>query len=72
VEQKLNKDQRSILPTENQYRDQLTERNTLLLTIYQYMDKILAADKSPVSALPMYRDIFHCIADDRRKGVQRK
>ena len=43
------KDQRSLLSAESQYRDQLTERNTLLLTIYQYMDKILGVDKTPVS-----------------------
>ncbi|KXN87015.1 Anucleate primary sterigmata protein B [Leucoagaricus sp. SymC.cos] len=29
------------------FRDQLTERNTLLLTIYQYLDKILGVDKVP-------------------------
>ena len=45
------KDQRSLLSAEAQYRDQLTERNTLLLTIYQYMDKILGVDKTPVSRL---------------------
>ncbi|KAF9447240.1 hypothetical protein P691DRAFT_131442 [Macrolepiota fuliginosa MF-IS2] len=45
LEQRLSKDQRSLLNAENQYRDQLTERNTLLLTIYQYMDKILGVDK---------------------------
>jgi chromosome segregation ATPase len=49
LEQRLSKDQRSLLAAENQYRDQLTERNTLLLTIYQYMDKILGVDKTPVS-----------------------
>jgi len=43
------KDQLALLNAENQYRNQLTERNTLLLTIYQYMDKILGVDKSPVS-----------------------
>ncbi|KAI0295796.1 hypothetical protein BC826DRAFT_1104178 [Russula brevipes] len=32
---------------ENQFRDQITERNTLLLTIYQYMDKIIGVDKTP-------------------------
>ena len=48
LEQRLSKDQRSLLTAENQYRDQLTERNTLLLTIYQYMDKILGVDKTPV------------------------
>jgi chromosome segregation ATPase len=49
LEQRLSKDQRSLLAAESQYRDQLTERNTLLLTIYQYMDKILGVDKTPVS-----------------------
>lgn len=48
LEARLSKDQRALLNAENQYRDQLTERNTLLLTIYQYMDKILGVDKTPV------------------------
>jgi chromosome segregation ATPase len=48
LEQRLSKDQRSLLAAENQFRDQVTERNTLLLTIYQYMDKILGVDKTPV------------------------
>ncbi|KAL4245899.1 hypothetical protein ABKN59_009564 [Abortiporus biennis] len=47
LEQRLSKDQRTLLNAEAQYRDQLTERNTLLLTIYQYMDKILGVDKTP-------------------------
>ncbi|KZP16088.1 hypothetical protein FIBSPDRAFT_749256 [Athelia psychrophila] len=47
LESRLSKDQRSLLSAESQYRDQLTERNTLLLTIYQYMDKILGVDKTP-------------------------
>ena len=51
LEQKLSKDQRSLLAAESQYRDQLTERNTLLLTIYQYMDKILGVDKTPVRGI---------------------
>jgi hypothetical protein len=50
-ELRLLKDQRSLLSAESQYRDQLTERNTLLLTIYQYMDKILGVDKTPVRML---------------------
>lgn len=49
LEQRLAKDQRSLLSAESQYRDQVTERNTLLLTIYQYLDKILGVDKTPVS-----------------------
>lgn len=48
VEKRLSKDQRQLQSQENQYRDQLTERNTLLLTIYQYLEKILGADKTPV------------------------
>ncbi|KAF8638841.1 hypothetical protein AX17_001899 [Amanita inopinata Kibby_2008] len=47
LEGRLAKDQRELLGAETQYRDQLTERNTLLLTIYQYMDKILGVDKTP-------------------------
>lgn len=49
VEQRLSKDQRTLLTNETQFRDQLTERNTLLLTIYQYLDKILGIDKVQVS-----------------------
>ncbi|GJJ11520.1 hypothetical protein Clacol_005753 [Clathrus columnatus] len=45
LEQRLSKDQRALLTNETQFRDQLTERNTLLLTIYQYLDKILGVDK---------------------------
>jgi len=46
---RLSKDQRTLLNAEN--HDQLTGRNTLLLTIYQYMDKILAVDKTPVGVI---------------------
>lgn len=48
LEQRLSKDQRTILSNETQFRDQLTERNTLLLTIYQYLDKILGVDRVQV------------------------
>lgn len=54
LEGRLSKDQRTLLAAESQYRDQLTERNTLLLTIYQYMDKILGVDKTPVSTPSSY------------------
>ncbi|KAI6137841.1 hypothetical protein EDD17DRAFT_1782820 [Pisolithus thermaeus] len=47
LEARLSKDQKQLLNAEAQYRDQLTERNTLLLTIYQYMDKILGMDRTP-------------------------
>lgn len=51
IEQRLGKDQRSLMNAESQHRDQLTERNTLLLTIYQYLDKIIGVDKVPVSSV---------------------
>ena len=44
-----------MLTAEAQYRDQLTERNTLLLTIYQYMDKIVGVDKTPVRVNPFWK-----------------
>ncbi|PCH38489.1 hypothetical protein WOLCODRAFT_115591 [Wolfiporia cocos MD-104 SS10] len=47
VEQRLAKEQRSFVSAEAQYRDQISERNTLLLTIYQFMDKIIGVDKTP-------------------------
>ncbi|CAK5262180.1 unnamed protein product [Mycena citricolor] len=47
LEGRLSKEQRALLSTEGQYRDQLTERNTLLLTIYQYLDRILGVEKTP-------------------------
>lgn len=49
LDKRLSKDQRALLNTETQYRDQLTERNTLLLTVYQYTDKILGVENTPVS-----------------------
>ena len=48
VELKLSKDQRSSLHQEKQLNEQLQERNTLLLTIYSYMDRILGVEKAPV------------------------
>jgi hypothetical protein len=48
LEQMLLKDRGSLSSAETQYRDQLTERITLLLTISQYMHKILGVDKTPV------------------------
>ncbi|KAG9014667.1 hypothetical protein FRB94_011845 [Tulasnella sp. JGI-2019a] len=47
AEKRLSKDQRQLQAQETQYRDQLTERNTLLLTVYQYLEKILGVDKTP-------------------------
>jgi hypothetical protein len=54
LEQRLSKDQRSLLSADSsQYRDQLTERNTLLLTIYQYFHKILGVKKTPVRSFSL-------------------
>ncbi|KAJ3526031.1 hypothetical protein NMY22_g10331 [Coprinellus aureogranulatus] len=47
VEGRLSKEGRALVQAEGMYRDQLTERNTLLLTIYQYLDKILGVEKTP-------------------------
>jgi chromosome segregation ATPase len=75
LEQRLSNDQRSLLAAENQFRDQVTERNTLLLTIYQYMDKILGVDKTPVRysvrshAAP---SLTHPCSVHRRKLVRRR
>ena len=65
LETRLSKDQRNLFSSEQQYRDQLTERNTLLLTIYQYMDKILGVDKTTVRG---FRLIFVLFTDKLQKG----
>lgn len=54
VEGRLSKEGRALVQAEGMYRDQLTERNTLLLTIYQYLDKILGVEKTPVSNVVFY------------------
>ena len=49
VEDQLNTDHKALNRTEGQYRNQLDERNTLLLTVYQYVDKVVkAVEKTPV------------------------
>ena len=63
LEGRLEKDQRTLLGQESQYRDQVTERNTLLLTIYQYLDKILGVDKTPVSSSS------RCLKNSKKKIV---
>ncbi|KDE03126.1 hypothetical protein MVLG_06364 [Microbotryum lychnidis-dioicae p1A1 Lamole] len=45
IEDQLSTDHRQLSRTENQYRDQLTERNTLLLTVHQSMDKIVGGSQ---------------------------
>ncbi|PLW44874.1 hypothetical protein PCANC_10784 [Puccinia coronata f. sp. avenae] len=41
LEDELASDHLQLNKYENQYKDQISERNTLLLTIYQYIDKLL-------------------------------
>lgn len=74
LESRLSKDQRSLLSAESQYRDQLTERNTLLLTIYQYMDKILGVDKTPARIFCAFLSsrIVRLRMFVRRKGAKRR
>jgi chromosome segregation ATPase len=52
LEDAVGREQRGLMNKEGGWRDQLSERNTLLLTIYQYLDKILGVDKTPVGHLP--------------------
>ena len=54
-EDQLSKSGKSSSRSENQYRDQITERNSLLLTVYQAFDRILGPDKSPVRTYIVYR-----------------
>ncbi|GAA6019786.1 hypothetical protein JCM8202_001220 [Rhodotorula sphaerocarpa] len=74
LESQLSTDQRSVSRTENAFRDQLNERNTLLLTVYQAVDKVSASNKrkstsseqpAPFSNFP----IFHERLLERLKGI---
>lgn len=49
LEDQLSTDHRALNKTENGYRDMVTERNTLLLTVYEYMEKISSAPADKVS-----------------------
>ncbi|KAH7097868.1 hypothetical protein BKA62DRAFT_715056 [Auriculariales sp. MPI-PUGE-AT-0066] len=50
LEARLGKDQRALLSAEGTFRDQISERNTLLLTIWSYLDKILGPGSTPKSS----------------------
>jgi len=45
LEDQLSTDHRALSKTENGYRDMVNERNTLLLTVYEYMERISSVDK---------------------------
>ncbi|GAA5983031.1 hypothetical protein JCM10908_006873 [Rhodotorula pacifica] len=74
VESQLSTDQRAVSRTENQFRDQLNERNTLLLTVYQAVDKVAGADKRKASTSEPPKPfanfpIFHDRLLERLKGI---
>lgn len=72
LEGRLGKEHRDLLNADKQYRDQLTERNTLLLTIYQYMERILGPDKVQVwkYLVSVYRVLMPSIEERCRRGNQ--
>ncbi|KAA1114519.1 hypothetical protein PGT21_011974 [Puccinia graminis f. sp. tritici] len=43
LEDELTSDHLQLNKSEHQYKDQISERNTLLLTIYQYLEKLLSS-----------------------------
>lgn len=49
LEQKLSKSQRQLLQVETQSREQVAERNQLLLTVYEDMGKVLGSERNAVS-----------------------
>ncbi|EJD06171.1 uncharacterized protein FOMMEDRAFT_78216 [Fomitiporia mediterranea MF3/22] len=70
LEQRLSKDQRSLLNSEKNYTEQLHERNSLLLTIYSYMDKILGVEKMPPETKPFTNfPVFHELIMTRLKAL---
>ncbi|GAA5885923.1 hypothetical protein JCM3774_003777, partial [Rhodotorula dairenensis] len=72
VESQLSTDQRAVSRTENQFRDQLNERNTLLLTVYQAVDKVADSDKRKTSDSPKpfaNFPIFHDRLLERLKSI---
>ncbi|GAA6023302.1 hypothetical protein JCM11491_006887 [Sporobolomyces phaffii] len=79
LEDQLSTDHRALNKTENGYRDMVNERNTLLLTVYEYMDKISAGpDRRSAMSSPSLQDspkpfsdfnAFHNRLLDRLKAV---
>ncbi|KAH8827898.1 hypothetical protein DL96DRAFT_1124588 [Flagelloscypha sp. PMI_526] len=61
LEGRLSKEQKALLGSEGVFRDQLTERNTLLLTVWQYLDRILGVDKTPKTETKPFTNfsVFH-------------
>ncbi|RUP11951.1 hypothetical protein BC936DRAFT_139928 [Jimgerdemannia flammicorona] len=57
LEFRLNEQESLVASEEAKYRDQITERNTLLLTIYQYADSLVGAPQNGVSRSSSTRNI---------------
>ena len=43
---RLMREEKGLNQSESQYKQQITERNTLLLSVYQYMEKIIGVEKN--------------------------
>ncbi|GAA5974673.1 hypothetical protein JCM11641_007052 [Rhodosporidiobolus odoratus] len=73
LEDQLTNDQRALGRAENEMREQLKERNGLLLTVYQYVDKVGGKKPSGQSDLKPFDSktfpIFHDRLLERLKGV---
>ena len=53
VDSRLMREEKGVNMSESQYKQQVTERNTLLLTIYQYMEKLVGhSDRRQSDARP--------------------
>ncbi|EOQ99612.1 hypothetical protein E3P92_00594 [Wallemia ichthyophaga] len=53
VDSRLMREEKGVNVSESQYKQQVTERNTLLLTIYQYMEKLVGpSDRKHSDARP--------------------
>jgi hypothetical protein len=46
LETRSSKSERSLISNEQRFREQVTERNMLLMTVFNYMEEILGVDKS--------------------------
>jgi hypothetical protein len=54
TEHQLASDSKNLNRSEHQFREQLAERNTLLMTVYSYMDKLGAVESPTVKVVPLY------------------
>ncbi|KAM0792032.1 hypothetical protein ACM66B_006259 [Microbotryomycetes sp. NB124-2] len=72
AESKLSADQRSSGRSENQLRDQLTERNSLLQTVHQQLDRVSSSPRRTSQAEPLPHSNFGAFQDSllsRMRGI---